>query len=337
MLNSISQQNVNVNDSGLKVAFLGTPEFAVPILEKLASSEHKPAAVFCAPDKPVGRRQVMTPPPVKTLAQKYNIPICQPENVSSFKFQVSSLNPDLIICAAYRIIFPKEILDMPKFGCLNIHPSLLPKYRGASPIQAAILNGDTKTGVTIFKMDEQIDHGPILIAEHLSLITKRYTSPELSDKLSILGAGLLIKILPDWVVGKITPIPQDNSQATYAPQIKKEDGQIDWQKSAQETERQIRAYSPWPGASTGIMNFTPSKVEGNESGIKGLRIIKADAKKDDSNRQLGEIFLDKNNELSVQAGQGYLIIKKLQLEGGKPLSAQDFLRGHKKIIGQILT
>lgn len=328
MFNSIPQQNVSVKDSGLKIAFLGTPEFAVPILEKLAQSEYKPVAVFCAPDKPVGRKQILTPPPTKTLAQKYNIPVWQPANSRELVQELTDLNCDLIISAAFGIILPPAALNRPRFGCLNVHPSLLPKYRGASPIQAAILAGDNATGVTIFKIDEDIDAGPITATGHWPIANSKATAPELSKELAELGANLLLEILPDWIAGKITPTPQDNSQATYAPQIKKEDGQINWQKSAVEIERQVRAYFPWPGAYTGIMN--------NESGIKGLRIIEADVKEDDSKRQLGEVFLDKDNGLSIQAGQGNLIIKELQLEGGKPLSAQNFLRGHKDIIGKIL-
>ncbi len=149
----ISQLDNKVKRDKLKIAFLGTPQFAVPILEKLAQSDFKPIAVFCASDKPVGRKQIITPPPVKVTAQKFDIPVYQPDDVSGFMLQVSSLKPDLIISAAYGMILPKEVLDAPKFGCLNLHPSLLPKYRGASPIQAAILNGDPETGVTIIKMD----------------------------------------------------------------------------------------------------------------------------------------------------------------------------------------
>lgn len=149
MSNIINQSNNNVNRKELKIAFLGTPEFAVPILEKLIQNKYKPIAVFCAPDKPIGRKQILTPPPIKVIAEKYNIPVYQPADVSSFKFQVSGLKPDLIICAAFSLILPKDVLDLPKFGCLNIHPSLLPKYRGPSPIQYAILNGDKKRALQL--------------------------------------------------------------------------------------------------------------------------------------------------------------------------------------------
>ena len=341
MPNSIPQPNNPVKSNGLKVVFLGTPEFAAPILEKLASSSpphqnwcggrYKPIAVFCAPDKPVGRKQVLTHPPVKILAQKYNIPVFQPANSRELIYTLKSIPHTLIITVAYGLILPREVLKTPKFGCLNIHPSLLPKYRGPSPIQAAILAGDTETGVTIYKMDEQIDHGPILITNHLSLITQKFTTPELSKILAELGADLLLKILPDYLAGKIAPQPQDETQAICAKIITKQDGRIDWQKSAAEIERQIRAYDPWPGSFT--------KFNGQK-----LKIIKATLGKAKTNKQIypeqkrgvGKIFLTETGELAVQCGQGYLITKTLQLEGGKLLPANNFLRGHQDIIGQIL-
>ncbi len=331
MSNIIHQANNNVNSSGLKIIFMGTPEFAVPILENLANSEYKPVAVFCAPDKPVGRKQILTPPPVKVLAQKYNIFVWQSANSHELVQTIKSLPCDLIITAAYGLILPKEVLDAPQYGCLNIHPSLLPKYRGPSPIQSVILNGDTETGVTIFKMDEQIDHGPILITNHLSLTTKRFTTLELSQKLSELGAELLLKTLPDWIANKIEPKPQNDQQATFTKIIKKEDGKIDWQKSTAEIERQIRAFTPWPGSYTTIPNYSPSKVEGSK-----LKIIKADFLEKNSGKKIGEVFLTDNGKLAIQCNQGYLIIENLQLEGSKPLSASDFLLGHKDIIGKIL-
>ncbi len=264
----------------IKVAFLGTPEFAVPALKKLARSEFKPAAVFCAPDKPVGRKQELTPPPVKVAAQELGIPVFQPANKAELAKLVAEQKPDLIISVAYGIIIPKEVLETPKYGCLNIHPSLLPKYRGASPIQTAILNGDEKTGVSIFKMDEGVDTGDVLIEREWSIDKK--SAPELFDELAELGGEVLVKILPDWIAGKIEPKPQDNSEAILTKQIKKEDGQIDWKKSAEEIERQIRAFDPWPGTHTRIMN--------NESSIKDLKILKADASDKNYGNQPGEIF-----------------------------------------------
>lgn len=328
MSNIIHPNDNIVKDNNPKLIFMGTPEFAVPVLEKLIQSEYKPVAVFCAPDKPVGRKQILTPPSTKVLAQENNIPVFQPANSHELADTLKSLSCDIVITAAYGLIFPKEVLDAPRYGCLNIHPSLLPKYRGASPIQSAILNGDNETGVTIYKMDVEVDHGSIIIQKKLEDSLGQLITPELSQKLSKLSAELLLETLPDWLASKITPTSQDDSLASHTKIIKKEDGQIDWQKSAKEIEQKIRAYTPWPGAHTRITN--------NESGIMGLKIISADAQENESDQQPGKIFLDKNNQLSIQASQGYLIIKKMQLEGGKTLSASDFLRGHKEIIGTVL-
>ncbi|MEK7160580.1 MAG: methionyl-tRNA formyltransferase [Patescibacteria group bacterium] len=319
-----------------KIVFLGTPDFAVPILEKLINSDYKPVAVFCAPDKPVGRQQILTPPPVKIAAQKYTIPVHQPVDANELLKQLTAVNCDLVISAAFGLILPKAALDLPHFDCLNVHPSLLPKYRGASPIQATILNGDAETGVTIYKMDEQIDHGPILITEHLSLITKKYTTPELSKELAELSATLLFKTLPDWLAGKITPQPQDNSQATLTKIITKENSTIDWQKSAEKIEQQIRAYTPWPGSHTYYSSSPSTSIVVNRVEKSKLKIIEAETTEKNSNKQIGEVFSIDSNNLTVQTGQGALIIKKLQMENGKILSAPNFLRGHQDIIGKIL-
>ncbi|HRY52786.1 MAG TPA: methionyl-tRNA formyltransferase [Candidatus Portnoybacteria bacterium] len=304
-----------------KIIFLGTPEFALPILEKLINSEYKPAAVFCAPDKPVGRQQTLTPPPVKVLAQKYGLLVYQPANKKELTEQIAELKPGLILSAAYGIIVPQEVLDAPKFSCLNIHPSLLPKYRGASPIQTAILNGDTESGTTIFKMDAKMDTGTIIAKETFPLSSQKLTTPELSKKLAELSAGLLLNILPDWLAGKIKPEVQNEALASYSRIIAKEDGQINWQKTAKEIEQQIRAFFPWPGSF---------------SGQPKIKILEAEASEKKYNKQIGEVFLTETNALAIQAGSGALIVKKLQAEGGKALLAEDFLRGHANIIGQIL-
>jgi len=307
---------------------MGTPEFAVPILEKLIQSEYRPAAVFCAPDKPVGRKQILTPPSVKVIAQKYGLPIYQPKDKNELSQMLLAISHKLIITVAYGLIFPKEILDAPEFGCLNIHPSLLPKYRGASPIQSAILNGDSETGVTIYKMDTKVDAGPILAKSKWLIANSKIIAPELSQILSELGAELLIKTLPDWLAGKITPTPQDDSLASYTKIIKKEDGQIDWQKSAKEIEQKIRAYTPWPSS------FSQWPMANGEWQL--LKILEAIAIEKDYGKKVGEVFLIDDNNLAIQTGSGALIIKTLQIEGGKPLDAPDFLRGHKEIIGRIL-
>jgi len=320
----------------MKYIFFGTPEFAAIVLEKLTAAGLEPEAVICNPDEPIGRKKILTPPPAKSLIMKHEtwnkIRILQPRNLnSSFKFQVSSFNPDLAIIAAYGKMIPKEILDIPKFGTINIHGSLLPKYRGASPIQYAILDGDKETGITIMKVDEKMDHGEI-ISNVKTQISKSDTFESLSQKLAICGAELLIKTIPDYIAGKIKPIGQNHSEATYTKIIKKEDGKIDWQKSAEKIERMTRAFFPWPTAWT----YVKLKAQSLK-----LKILEAEIS-NENNYQIGEIFVSKhsnilqNVRMLVKCGKDSLVIKKLQLEGGKVLLAKEFLNGHRDLIGNIL-
>jgi len=285
-----------MENNKIRIIFIGTPEFGAIILEELVKNNYQPVLVITNPDKPVGRKQVLTPPPVKLAAQKYKISIEQPEKIKNSKIKIQNLEPDLIITAAYGQIIPKEILKIPKYGCLNIHPSLLPKYRGPSPIQAAILNGDKETGVTIMLMDEKMDHGPILNQRELEFSILNFQFSKLHDRLADLGAKLLLETIPDWINGKIKPQTQDEKKATYTKIIKKEDGEINWKKPAQEIERQIRAFNSWPGA------FTFIQKKGKKIRIK---ICQAELSKDNK-----------------------LIIKKLQPEGKKPMSFEEFKKGY---------
>ncbi|MDO8601484.1 MAG: methionyl-tRNA formyltransferase [bacterium] len=279
----------NTNQT-LKIIFIGTPEFGAIILEKLIKSSHKPFLVITETDKPVGRKQTITPPPVKVLAEKYNIPVAQPEKIADFASDIKNLKPDLGIIAAYGQILSKEILSIPQYGFLNVHPSLLPRYRGSSPIQYTILNGDEKTGATIIRISEKMDAGPILAQKEIAISPKE-TFESLHDKLAELGAELLVESLAKLSVGKLPPQPQDEADVTYTKILKKDDGKIDWQKPAKEIDRQIRALNPWPGTYT-IYNG------------KRLKILKAD--------ELG----------------GRLTIQEVQLEGKNPTSFEDFFRGH---------
>lgn len=305
----------------VRTILIGTSEFAVRIYDRICE-KFDIIAVITTPDKPVGRKQILTPSPVKRWALKNNIPILELESQ-----KIKELNPDLIIVTAYGQIIPKEILDIPKFGALNIHPSLLPEYRGASPIQTAILSGDKKTGVTIMLMDEKMDHGSIISNFQFSIFNKP-TYKELSDKLAGVGAELLIKTLPDWINGKIKAKPQDHSKATFTKIIKKEDGKIDWNKPAEEIERQIRAFHEWPTAYTGIMN--------KESRIMNLKILEAEVVNKNTDNKVGQVFLDENKNLAVQTGNGVLILRQIQLEGKRVMSARDFLNGHPEIVGSNL-
>jgi len=307
---------------------MGTPKFGAIILEKLADSRYKPILVVTETDKPVGRKKVLTPPPVKVVAEKYEIPVLQPEKIRNSESEIRNLKPDLIIVAAYGKILPEEILEIPKYGCLNVHPSLLPRWRGPSPVQFAILNGDTDSGVTIMKIAEKVDAGPVLIQRKLKLEGNE-TYDVLHDKLGKMGGDLLIEIIPEWITGKIDPQLQDESRTTYTRILKKEDGKIDWEKSAEEIERQIRAFNLWPGI------FTFWEKSGKLIRIKILKarvLNRANSK----TYPIGKTLVAGQNELCVQTGKGFLIIERLQLEGKKETDSEDLLRGYSDFIGTIL-
>jgi methionyl-tRNA formyltransferase len=322
--------NLNNQKSKPKIIFMGTPEFGAIILERLINGKYKPILVVTAPDKPVGRKQILTPPPVKVVAQKFNIPVVQPEKIGNWKLEIGKLKPDLIVVAAYGQILPKEILEIPRFGCLNLHPSLLPRWRGPSPIQYTILNGDKRAGVTIILMDEKMDHGDIVANSKFKIRNSKITYGELLKDLANLGVKLLIETIPKWVKGKIKPKPQDESKATYTKILKKEDGKIDWGKSAEEIERQIRAFEIWPG-SFSFWQKTKNKIQ-------RIKILKVKVLKKFTNKTypIGKILLGPKNELCVQTGKGFLIIEKLQLEGKKEMFSEEFLRGHSDFLGTIL-
>lgn len=317
----------------IKTILMGTSEFAEIVFRKFYPAMRDKIdiiAVVTAPDKPVGRKQELLPSPVKKWTVENNLFILQPEKINSPEWikKIKEINPELIVLCAYGQIIPKEILDIPKLGALNIHPSLLPKHRGASPIQTTILNGDKEAGITIMLMDEKMDHGPILAHSKLQITNSKITYIELSQQLAELGAKLLIKTLPDWIDEKIKAQPQDHAKATFTKIIKKEDGKIDWNKSAEEIERQIRAYSVWPTAYTRIMN--------NKSRIMNLKILEANVENKNKNHKISEISLTEDKQLAVQTSNGTLILKQVQLEGKKPMPVKDFINGYSEIIGSIL-
>jgi methionyl-tRNA formyltransferase len=318
-------ENTNKN---LRVIFMGTPEFSLPGLKAILNDGFfEIAGIFTQPDKPVGRKQILTPPPVKVAALENNIKVFQPEKIKSEIENIRALAPDLIVVIAYGKIIPQEILDIPTYGCINVHASLLPKYRGAACLNAPILNGDKETGVTIMKMEAGLDTGPILKQAVMSL-TGKETLADVHDYLSNLGAELLPETLKEWVVGKIAPQIQDEAQATYIKTLSKEDGKIDWNKSALEIERQIRAYNPWPGTFCYDKNGKITKI---------LEAIVASQEEDNKPQKplIGQVSL-RNGQLTVICGQGSIIILKLQTAGGKALPAKDFLSGRQDFISQIL-
>lgn len=307
---------------------MGTPDFAVPGLKALLSDNNfEVIAVFTQPDKPVGRKQVLTAPPIKILAQEYNIQIFQPEKIKAEIDNIAKLESDLIVVIAYGKIIPQDILDLPKFGCINVHASLLPKYRGSACLNAPIINGDDKTGITIMKMDAGLDTGPIITQEILKLEGQE-SLEILHDRLSALGAKVLPNILMSWVENKVKTKDQDESEATYVTKLKKEDGKINWSKNAKDIERLIRGLNPWPGTYTVI-----NDANNADKILKILKVNNEVLKIND--HKIGQIFLH-NNELAVQCGQDSLVILELQIEGSRALKSQDFIRGKQDLIDKIL-
>jgi methionyl-tRNA formyltransferase len=301
----------------MKIVFMGTAELSCASLQKLAG-KFSVAAVVTQPDKPKGRDLQLQPSPVKSLALKLNLPVLQPAKARDGQFisELREFKPDLIVVAAYGQILPQSILDLPKSGCVNVHTSLLPKYRGAAPIQTAILNGETETGVTIMKMDAGLDTGDILSQTRTPILPDD-NSQTLHDRLAQLGADLLVATIPDFVAGKIQPRPQPAEGASYAAKIKKEDGKIDWSEPAEKILNQLRAFTPWPGA------FTFLKAE---SKLQLLKIWKAEIVEKSGNT--GEILSADKNGIVAACGKDALRILELQREGGRRLSAQEFLAGH---------
>lgn len=305
------------NKSQYPIVFFGTPEFAVPILEKLAGSPYRPTLVITQADKPAGRKQELTPPPVKVAAGKLAIPIVQQATRKELIDILRSDSPVLFVVVAYGKILPKEVLGIPKYGTLNVHPSLLPKWRGPSPIQYAILNGDAETGVSIMLLDEEMDHGPILEVRR-SKIVDRDTTGTLSARLAEISGNLLLETIPRWLAGGITPQKQDHAQATYSKIIAKEDGRIDWQESAREIERMLRAFTPWPGIYT----------TWNGKRIKILAAYTRDTKEAGESGKVAQA----GNEIAIETGKGTLLVTRLQPEGKMPMHADEFLRGYPDFI-----
>ena len=306
----------------MKIVFMGTPEFAVPSLSALIGAGHEIAAVVTQPDRPSGRGKVLTPPPVKTAASAAGIPVLQPAKIRTEEFfaELSSYSPDLICVTAYGRILPKSILDLPRDGCVNAHASLLPKYRGAAPINWAIVRGESVTGVTTMLMDEGMDTGDMLLRREV-VIEDDDTGETLSRKLAAVGGELLVETLALLEEGGLSPEKQDESLATYAPIIKKEDGLVDWSLPARDIRNLVRGMLPWPGAYTSL-------------GGKMLKIFRAAAL--EGGGKPGEVLKSGGGILRVATGEGALDVLELQIEGGKRLEAAAFLAGRKIPEGTIL-
>ena len=302
----------------MRIVFMGTPDFAVPSLQALLDAGHEVCAVYTQPDKPQGRKQILTAPPVKTLALEHNIPVFQPNTLKNEDEQarLRELAPEVIIVVAYGKLLPKAVLDIPPRGCINVHGSLLPRWRGAAPIQWAVIAGDEKAGVTTMQMAEGLDTGDMLLT-YETKVGEKETAGELFDRLAQAGAELLTETLVK--LDEITPRPQDDAQSCYAHMLDKQMAVIDWSKSAHEIDCLIRGLNPWPIALTTLAGerlkvFAAEPVNGKgEAGA----VLEADPKKG----------------LTVACGEGALKLTEIQLVGGKRMKANDFLRGHAIEVG----
>ena len=304
----------------MRIVFMGTPDFAVPSLDALCETGHKIVGVFTQPDKPRGRKQELTPPEVKVCALEHGLSVYQPASLRTDEAYalLCSLDPDIIIVAAYGKILPKSIIDLPQYGCVNVHASLLPKYRGAAPIQWAVLNGEKETGVTIMQMNEGLDTGDILIQKSIP-INDDDTAESMFDKLSGLGAAMMRDALPLIERGELTPIPQDDTLSTYSPMIDKSLCDIDWSMSADQVHNRVRGLYSWPIAQT-VYNG------------KKLRIFRTSVT--DGRGEPGKIIA--LSPLTVACGENAVAVHELQLEGKKRMKAADFLLGHRLETGTIL-
>ena len=308
-----------------RVVFMGTPSFAVPILDALLRSGYEVVAVYTQPDRVAGRGRQIFLTPVKRLALEHEIPVIQPDTLKSGETlrELADFRPELIVVAAFGQILPQEMLSLPSFDCLNVHPSLLPRHRGSSPVAASILCGDERTGVSIMLMDAGLDSGPILAQQEVAIASKDDTGL-LTSRLAQVGVELLLGTLPAWLEAKIEPQAQDEGKASYSRLIRSEDGEMDWQLSAVELWRRTRAYNPWPGCYTWWQG-------------RRLRVREAVPLKETAEGQVGTVVpLPPPISAGVITGQKLLGLCQVQLEGKRQMGAGDFVRGQRAFIGSIL-
>jgi methionyl-tRNA formyltransferase len=309
-----------IKSEEIRTVFMGTPDFALPTLEGLVEAGVQLIAVYTQPDRPSGRGKKLTPPPVKELACRLGIPVFQPVRLRdpSVIEKLRDLSPDLIVVVAYGQILPKSVLEIPRYGCINVHASLLPRYRGAAPINKAIVDGEQVTGVTTMRMDVGLDTGDMLV-KRATEIGPEETAGELHNRLALLGREAMEETLQRLRAGKLTAEPQDDSFSCYAPMLKKEDGRIDWGLNAQTIHNLVRGMSPWPGAFTFLqgemLKLGDTSVENGAGGPPGT-VLEAGSQ-----------------EVRIACGQGVLRVRELQLPGKKRLAAADFLRGRPLLPG----
>ena len=306
---------------------MGTPDFSIPPLEQLIINQYQVVAVYTKPDNVAGRGRSLAVPPLKKTALSYDLPVVQPANLKGAEAvkQLADFRPDVIVVAAYGQILPPSVLDIPAHGCINIHPSLLPRHRGVSPVPSAILAGEQFTGVSIMLMDKGVDTGPVLTRAQVP-VSGRDTTGSLMSKLSLIGAQLLLEVLPLWSADEILPRPQDEVEATYSNIITKEAGEIGWQMSAVDIWRRVRAYQPWPGSYT--------RWQGRQ-----LKMIETVPLPGLGTAEVGQVIALGKKEAApfgVATGDGVLGILEVQLEGKRAMPATEFLRGQRPLIGAIL-
>jgi len=314
----------------LRIVFMGTPEFAVPPLEHLVLNGYQVVAVYTQPDKPAGRGRSLVSSPLKRAAVHWGLPVVQPVSLNRAEVaeQLVNFHPDVIVVAAFGQLLPQSVLDIPRYGCINIHPSLLPRHRGASPVAAAILAGDEFTGVSIMLMDKGFDTGPVLAQAQIP-VSPQDTTGSLAGKLSQTGARLLQEVLVSWSRGEITPHPQNEAEATYSESITKDEGEIDWHLPAVDIWRRVRAFQPWPGGYT--------RWQG-----KQLKIMEAVPLPGEKTVEVGQVVALPRSTgkpgagFGVGTGDGVLGILTVQLEGKRAMSAAEFLRGQRQFVGMIL-
>lgn len=297
----------------MRIVFMGTPDFAVPCLQALLDHGYDVCGVFTQPDKPKGRGYTLTPPPVKELALRYNLPVYQPKSMKTGEAAdiLRSLAPDLAVVVAFGRILPREVLDIPRLGCINVHGSLLPKYRGAAPIQRAVLDGETETGVTTMFLADGVDTGD-MIQKAVTPIGEEETSGELFDRLAAMGADLLISTVEALARGKVTREAQDHEQATHAAMIRKEEAEIDWTKSAADIHNLVRGMNPWPSAYT---FYHGKRMKIHTCKVNSLCI------------EPGEIA-EQNGEMLIGCGQGSILVEELQPENSRRMAGSAYLCGH---------
>ncbi len=306
---------------------MGTPEYVVPPLDALLAADYaKVVGVYTQPDRPSGRGGAITSPAVARHCSGRGLPLFQPTSLrnAAAQRQLAELEPDVVVVAAYGRLLPEEVLSIPRYGCLNIHPSLLPRHRGPSPVVTALLEGDRTTGVTIMVVDAGMDSGPVVV-QATAEVGEEETATDLTFRLFRVGGELMASILPQWVAGELTPVEQDESQATFTRKITKQDGEADWSFTAEVLARRLRAFDPWPGLYT-VWNGKTLK-------LTKVRAVAGDTK---AAGRAGAVVVTEGNGVGVLTGDGVLGLDEVQLEGRRPVPAAEFVRGQREFVGSVL-